>query len=173
MATSEGGARWRGHFTMPDALHAVSLAHPVTAYSLLMKCAAATLTELAADPERLGARIWPIAVLHTWTQTLRFNLHMHCTAPGGGPTLDGLRWGGAREEAYLLPVRVLSVVFRGKLLSALEHAGGGGRRRWLAAIAAHSRARPAVATRADGAPRTSPTPSTSASRADPGTHQSA
>jgi hypothetical protein len=108
-------------FTVPSELHAVFLAHPRRAYGLLFKTVAATLSKVARDPERLGARIGLTAVLHTWTQTLRFHPHLHCIVPGGGPSEDGRRWVAARED-FFLPVRVLSAVFRGKLLAAFERA---------------------------------------------------
>lgn len=108
-------------FTVPGELHPIFLAHPRVAYGLLFRTVAATLTKVAADPRHLGARIGLTAVLHTWTQQLLFHPHVHCVVPGGGLSPDGARWVAARED-FLLPVRVLSAVFRGKLLSALGRA---------------------------------------------------
>ena len=39
------------------------------------RAAAATLLEVAANPERLGAEIGFLCVLHTWGQTLTQNPH--------------------------------------------------------------------------------------------------
>jgi hypothetical protein len=66
-----------------------------------------------------------LAILHTWTQTLLFHPHLHVVAPGGGLTMDGVRWVGSRPD-YFLPVQVLSRLFRGKLLAGLKtlHAEG-------------------------------------------------
>ena len=61
------------------------------------------------------------AVLHTWTQKLLFHPHIHAIVPGGGLPITGERWVSAKP-GFFLPVRVLSIVFRGKLLSALEAA---------------------------------------------------
>jgi hypothetical protein len=106
-------------FTIPDSLHEVFLAHPRVAYGLLFDAVAATLKEVAA--RNLGAQIGLIAVLHTWTQTLLYHPHLHCIVPGGGLAPDGSRWISSRK-GFFLAVRVLSAVFRGKLLSALENA---------------------------------------------------
>jgi hypothetical protein len=62
-----------------------------------------------------------MAVLHTWSQTLVYHPHIHMIVPGGGPSPDGTRWIGSRP-GYLLPVRALSELFRGKLLGALDRA---------------------------------------------------
>jgi hypothetical protein len=106
-------------FTLADVLHEIFLAHPRVAYGLLLGAVAQTLKEVAARPRNLGAEIGLTAVLHTWTQTLLYHPHVHCIVPGGG-LRDG-RWVPARED-FFLAVRILSTVFRGKLLAALEAA---------------------------------------------------
>ena len=58
-------------------------------------------------------------MLHTWNQQLEHHPHIHCIATGGGLSLDGKRWISSRPT-FFLPVRRLSVVFRGKLLEAFE-----------------------------------------------------
>lgn len=108
-------------FTIPEELNALFLASPGTAYNLLFAAVAATLQEVAANPENLGARIGFLAVLHTWTQTLLYHPHVHCIVPGGGLSLDGERWIRS-ARGFFLDVERLSKVFKGKLLSALEKA---------------------------------------------------
>jgi hypothetical protein len=44
--------------------------------------------------------------------------HLHCLVPGGGLSLDGEHWVGARPH-FLLPVKVLSRRFRGVFLDKL------------------------------------------------------
>jgi hypothetical protein len=64
------------------------------------------------------------AVLHTWTRDLRFHPHLHCIVTGGGLAADG-RWRATKRD-YLFPVSVLSALFRGKVVAALDdayHAG--------------------------------------------------
>ena len=84
-------------------------------YGLLMRAAAETLLEVAADPKHLGAEVGVLAVLHTWGQNLALHPHVHCVVTGGGLSPDGSRWVAGRDD-FFLPVRVLSRVFRGKFL---------------------------------------------------------
>jgi len=106
-------------FTVPTHLHAFFLAAPKVAYALLFAAAAETLEQVAL--RRLGATLGFTAILHTWTQLLLYHPHRHCIVPGGGPDPDHTRWVAARPD-FLLPVRVLAEVFRGKLLAKLETA---------------------------------------------------
>jgi Putative transposase/Transposase zinc-binding domain len=108
-------------FTIPDTLHGIFLTHPRVAYGLLFGAVAQTLKDTAANPKNLGAQIGLTAVLHTWTQTLLYHPHVHCIVPGGGLDPSGRHWVAARKN-FFLAVRILSTVFRAKLLSALENA---------------------------------------------------
>lgn len=113
-------------FTIPHELHKLFLVNPPVAYGLLFSAAANSLIALSRDPRHVGARIGAMAVLHTWTQTLAYHPHVHVIVPGGGPSPDKTSWMACRK-GYLLPVRALSVLFRGKLLGALERALVAGR----------------------------------------------
>jgi hypothetical protein len=108
-------------FTLPNTLDPIALVNPRVVYDLLLRSAAATLLEVAADPELLGAQTGVLAVLHTWGQNLQFHPHLHCVVPGGGLSPDGARW-IASSSSFFLPVRVLSRVFRGKFLAGLKAA---------------------------------------------------
>jgi Putative transposase len=74
--------------------------------------------ELLGDAKYLGARPGIIATLHTWSQTLLLHPHLHCVVTGGGLNEAG-HWVGVRN-GYLLPMRVVMALFRGKLLAALR-----------------------------------------------------
>ena len=115
-------------FTLPDALDSIALGNPRVVYDLLLRCAAETVLEVAADPDHLGARTGALAVLHTWGQALQFHPHVHCVVPGGGLSEDRTCWVGSRPD-FFLPVRVLSRVFRGKFLAGLRAAYAAGRLR--------------------------------------------
>jgi len=108
-------------FTLPGRLGPLALQNKVVIYNLLFQSAAETLQQIAADPRHLGAEIGILAVLHTWGQNLHHHPHLHCVVPGGGLAPDASRWIGCKED-FFLPVRVLSVVFRGKFLDRLRHA---------------------------------------------------
>jgi len=113
-------------FTIPDRLHDIFLAHPRVAYGLLFDTVDVTLREVAANRNHLGARIGMTPVLHTWTQTLLYHPPLHCIVPGGGLDTSGQRWIPSREN-FFLAVRILSTVFRAKLLAALQHAVASGK----------------------------------------------
>lgn len=108
-------------FTIPDTLNPLALRNKAVVYRILFDAAAATLLELTRDPKRLGADIGVTALLHTWGQNLLLHPHVHCVVTGGGLSTDGARWVPGRER-YLLPVRVLGKLFRGKFLARLERA---------------------------------------------------
>ena len=73
---------------------------------------------IAADPKHLGARIGITAVLHTWGSAMTHHPHIHTIVPGGGISLDGRQWISSRP-AFLLPVRVLGMLFRRLFLTKL------------------------------------------------------
>ncbi|MCB1033341.1 MAG: transposase, partial [Acidobacteria bacterium] len=112
-------------FTLPAEIGPLALRNPKPIYGLLSRCAAQTLLQVAASPQHLRARLGVLAVLHTWGQQLTHHPHVHCIVPGGGLSPAEDRWVAARP-GYLLPVRVLSKVFRGKYLAGLKaaHAAG-------------------------------------------------
>lgn len=112
-------------FTLPAQVAAIAFQNKAVVYDLLFKAAAQTLTTIAADPRRLGARIGLIAVLHTWGSALTHHPHVHCIVPGGGLSADGQRWIACRK-GFFLPVRVLSRFFRRLFLEKLTaaHARG-------------------------------------------------
>lgn len=113
-------------FTLPEELQPLVLQNQRLLYTLLFQAAAATLLQLAADPRRLGAELGFTAVLHTWGQNLLFHPHLHCVVTGGGLSQDGSRWVAARE-GYLLPVKVVGRLFRGKFLAGVRAAYDAGR----------------------------------------------
>jgi hypothetical protein len=108
-------------FTLPRVLGPLVLANQRVVYDLLLRSAAQTVLEVAANPNHLGAQTGLLVVLHTWGQNLHFHPHAHCVVPGGGLALDGTSWVAARPR-FFLPVKILSAVFRGKFLEALREA---------------------------------------------------
>ena len=112
-------------FTLPAEIGPLALRNPKALYGLLFRCAAQTLLEVATSPKHLGARLGVLAVLHTWGQQLTHHPHVHCIVPGGGLSSTRGRWIPSRR-GYLLPVQVLSRVFRGKYLAGLGAAKAAG-----------------------------------------------
>ena len=105
-------------FTVPQELNPLIYGNQELLYSLLHRCSSETLLELARDKKYLGATPGIIQVLHTWGQTLNFHPHIHCIVPGGGLNKIG-QWVSSRKK-FFIPVKVLSRMFRGKLLAALK-----------------------------------------------------
>jgi hypothetical protein len=108
-------------FTIPHQLSWLALHNKKVIYDLLFRASAATLLEVAANPERLGAEIGFLSVLHTWGQTLQHHPHIHCVIPSGGLSDDHQRWVHPRYS-FFLPVKVLGHVFRGKFTDGLTEA---------------------------------------------------
>jgi hypothetical protein len=108
-------------FTLPEDLRPVSLRNQTVAYNILFKAVAETLKRLCKDPKHMGAEIGFVALLHTWSQTLIDHPHIHCIVPGGGLSLDGKKWIPSKPD-FFIPVKVLSLVFRGKFLDYFKQA---------------------------------------------------
>ena len=62
-------------FTVPEPLARLALANKRVVYDLLFGATAATLLQVAANPQRLGATIGGLMGLHTWGQRLQQNPH--------------------------------------------------------------------------------------------------
>jgi hypothetical protein len=113
-------------FTLPAEIAPIAYQNKAVVYDLLFRTAAETLLTIAADPRHLGARIGFTAVLHTWGSTMTHHPHIHLIVPGGGISLDGTRWVRCRP-GFLLPVRLLSRLFRRLFLTGLADAYATGR----------------------------------------------
>jgi len=112
-------------FTLPAEIADIAFQNKAVVYDLLFLAASQTMMTIGADPKHLGARIGITAVLHTWGSAMTHHPHIHMIVPGGGISLDGQRWISSRP-AFLLPVRVLGMLFRRLFLTRLIelHAAG-------------------------------------------------
>jgi hypothetical protein len=106
-------------FTLPHTLASLVLHNKKLLYTLLFRASAATLQEIAADPNHLGAEIGFFSVLHTWGQNLMNHPHVHCVIPAGGLSPNHKAWIHPRYR-FFLPRGVLSSVFRGKFVDGLK-----------------------------------------------------
>ena len=106
-------------FTTPHEFEPLWISDRQRMVDLLFRAVRDTLLELLGDARHLGARPGILATLHTWGRTLSFHPHIHCLVTGGGLGEDG--WRSVRN-GYLLPVRIVRALFRGKLLAALREA---------------------------------------------------
>ena len=109
-------------FTLPAALQELARQHQRVVYNILFRTSAAALQALACDPRYVGGQIGMVGVLHTWGRDLRYHPHIHYLVPAGGLSLQGDQWLSARRT-FLLPVKALARLFRGKFRAALRRAG--------------------------------------------------
>lgn len=107
-------------FTLPAGFNEVARAHQQLLYDLLFKTSAAATQQLAQEPRWLGGQVGMLGVLHTWGRNLAYHPHVHYLVPAGAWQEAEQRWVPARHN-FLLPVRALSQVFRGKLQQALRN----------------------------------------------------
>ncbi len=106
-------------FTMPSELNRLCLVNQKVMYDLLFRSASQTILTLCADVKRLDVYTGLVAVLHTWGQTLTEHPHLHTMVPAGGWSEVNGYWKSSGKK-FLLPVKVVSRIFRGKLLSGLK-----------------------------------------------------
>ena len=109
-------------FTLPVQLRSTAYHHQTAVYEAFFQAAAQTLREVALNPRHLGAEPGITAVLHTHSRRLDYHPHLHCLIPGGGFDRKQRLWRQAPRKC-LLPVAVLRILFREKLLAALRQAG--------------------------------------------------
>src|SRR5437773_2623620 len=115
-------------FTLPGLIADIAYQNKAVIYDLLFRAAADNKLTIASDPKHLGARIGITDGLHTWGSAMTHHPHLHMIVPGGGLSLKpapaeagGEHWVRCRP-GVLLPVRVLSRLFRRLFLTGLTDA---------------------------------------------------
>ncbi len=106
-------------FTLPAALCEIVRSNQNLLYNLLFRISAAATQHLAKDPSFIGGQIGLVGILHTWGRNLAYHPHIHYLVPAGGLAPDTQTWLPARQD-FLLPVKALSKIFRGKFRQALQ-----------------------------------------------------
>lgn len=107
-------------FTIPHELGDIWLFNTKVMANLLFTCVRDTLYEFFLDKRHIGGKPGIIATLHTWSQTMILHPHIHCLVTEGGLTND--RWISTKQKGYLLPVKAVMTVFRGKFLYYINKA---------------------------------------------------
>ncbi|MCW0485030.1 IS91 family transposase [Gaoshiqia sediminis] len=105
-------------FTLPACLNRLIYRNQQVCYSLLFQKAWSALQSLCANPRFLGAQPGAVAVLHTWSSTLVYHPHVHMLVPAGGLSDDGMEWIRPKKN-FLVPVKVLSKIFRARFCESL------------------------------------------------------
>ncbi len=106
--------------TVPAPLRVAFLADQKRMYGLLLKTVADCLIDLARDPRYAGGLPAVMAVLHTWARDLQFHPHAHLLVSAGGLSPDGRHWLEPRYKKWLVPVRALSALIRGRFRARLR-----------------------------------------------------
>lgn len=104
-------------FTLPAELRSLAAFAPSKVFGALFRCAEQTLKDFARS--RLSATLGATLVLHTWARDLSFHPHVHAIVTGGGLAEDRQRWCSS-GRSFLFPVRLMSRVFRAKMLDELR-----------------------------------------------------
>jgi hypothetical protein len=79
----------------------------------IFKACRDTLIELMKDPKYLGVIPGLLMTLHTWGRQLNYHPHIHCLVTAGGLT-EKNEWKAVKDD-FLLPIRVVKSLYRGKL----------------------------------------------------------
>src|SRR3982074_1441107 len=117
-------------YPLPAQIADIAYQNKAVICDLLFKASSETMLRIAADPKHLGARIGITSVLHSWGSAMTHHPHLHMIVPGGGLSMDGGRWISCKPN-FLLPVRVLSKLFRRLMLEKLLAAHGACRLQFL------------------------------------------
>jgi hypothetical protein len=118
-AGTVGGGLLSSRLHLTPSTRAAGIADKKVVYDLLFQTSAQALLQVAADPKPFGRRSRvPERLAHLGQNLLR-HPHIHCVIPAGGLSPDHTRWIHPRYP-FLVPVKVLSRVFRGKFVAGLK-----------------------------------------------------
>lgn len=106
-------------FTLPHELVDLWSFNRRSMIDLLMRAVRECLLQMLGSARHGGIVPGLLLALHTWGRDLSYHPHVHALVSAGGVDPDG-RWQPLRQR-FLLPLRPLQALFRGKILSALTH----------------------------------------------------
>lgn len=113
-------------FTLPSEYHALWLFNRKWFINTHFQVVSETLKALLDEPtsskdttkKYLKATTGFISVLHTWGRQLNLHPHIHCVITAGGLTKEG-EWKNS-ENDFLVPIRVLKTLYRGKFQAYIK-----------------------------------------------------
>jgi len=110
-------------FTVPAELRDLIRSNQRAGYAALFKAGSDAIKKLAKDERHIGCHTAGLTgILHTWTRLLGYHPHVHFIVPGGGLSKDGTEWKAA-ANAYYIPDRPLSEIYRAKFVELLKKKG--------------------------------------------------
>jgi hypothetical protein len=107
--------------TLPHQLNPLVIRNQRILFNLFFEAASQALLQLAQGWPRLQVLPGFTAILHTWNQELNAHVHLHIVITAGGLNPNGSRWIPAKNN-FLVPVRALAKLLRGKFLHGLQQA---------------------------------------------------
>ncbi len=113
-----------GVFTLPHELNPLIMYNKKLILNALFRTVNATLKAFAQNDQYkhgLKGDLGYTTVLHTWNQKLFPHFHLHCIIPSGVYRPDEEQWIPTKYR-FLFPVKALSEVFKGKMVSFLRRA---------------------------------------------------
>jgi len=111
-------------FTLPHDFHHMARYHSSNVYRALFDASADSLKALASDERFVGCDLMGFfGILHTWGRQMQYHPHIHYVVAGGGLSSDRDRWIGPRYNDFLVHVRALSALFKGKFRAKLTACG--------------------------------------------------
>ncbi len=106
-------------FTLPEELRNVARINPRELYNILFRSAWATIKELSADEENIGALPGMVGVLHTFGSDLKYHVHVHCLVSFGGLDKD-YNWVNPKRRDKIAGYRKLRNRYRKIFLGMLK-----------------------------------------------------
>ena len=113
-------------FTLPARIAAIAYQNKAVVYDLLFKASSRRCARSRPIPSTSASRSASPRCSTPGARAMTHHPHVHMIVPGGGISLDGTRWIGCRPN-FLLPVQVLSRLFRRLMLEMLLAAHDAGR----------------------------------------------
>jgi len=108
-------------FTIPSELYQLFSYNKRLLYSCQMNAVRQTLLALGHDPKHdLNGQIGGICIQHTWTQQMTYHPHIHCIVPAGAMSKQGAWTSSKGKGNFLFPVRVMSGLYKGKLMAMIH-----------------------------------------------------
>lgn len=112
-------------FTLPHSLNELIYQNQREALNLLFRSVKDSLLALSMDSMKMIPGI--LMVLHTFGSNLSLHYHLHVLVSGGGLSADKKDFRRCPSGKFFLPVKPLSVLYRGKFLDGLKKLRDSGR----------------------------------------------
>lgn len=104
-------------FTIPEELNILFQLNREKFTNILFKASYESISKMMKGEYNITAGA--IATLHTWARNLTLHPHIHMLITAGGMDNETKKWKSSRDE-WLVSVKALGVIFRGKLLDEIH-----------------------------------------------------